>query len=153
MGLAHHYWVRISYEFWFLRFVSHKMFYLDINPNIHLHWKLVVDRPIGKRGPLFVWSAAPLSLRILPSPKASISGSTAKHSSTRLSTLAFCKLAKLDDANAGRMPACVLALRGGRGGVPGGRGGVLKVCRLIVKLGSRPWPHKHYVRTCTHNNS
>ena len=76
--------------------------------------KLVIDRPIGKWGRLFVWSAAPLSPRILPSPKASISGSIAKHSSMRLPTLPFCKLAKLDDADAGRMPACVLALRGGR---------------------------------------
>jgi hypothetical protein len=100
--------------------------------------KLVIDRPIGKRGQLFVWSAAPLSPRILPLLKVSISGSVAKHSLTRLPTLAFWELAKLDDANAGRMPACVLALRGGRGGVPGGRRGVVKVRRLIVKLGSRP---------------
>jgi hypothetical protein len=74
----------------------------------------------------------------LPSPKVFISASIAKHSLTRLSTLAFCKLAKLDDADAGRTPACVLALRGSRGGVPGGRGGVVKVRKLIVKLGSRP---------------
>jgi hypothetical protein len=99
--------------------------------------KLVVDRPIGKRGPLFVWSAVPLSPRILPSPKAFISVNNAKHSLTRLSTLAFCELTKLDDDNAGRTLACVLVLRGGRGGVPGGRGGVVKVTRL-VKLGSRP---------------
>jgi hypothetical protein len=45
---------------------------------------------------------------------------------------------KLDNADAGRTPACVLALRGGRGEVLGGRGGVVKVHRLIVKLGS--WP-------------
>jgi hypothetical protein len=100
--------------------------------------ELVVDRPIGKRGPLFVWSAAPLSPRILPSPKASISGSVAKHSSMRLSTLAFFELSKLDDADAGRTPACMLVFRGGRGGVPGGRGGAVKVTRLNVKLGSQP---------------
>jgi hypothetical protein len=35
---------------------------------------------------------------------------------TRLSMLAFCKRIKFDDADAGRMPACVLVLRGGRGG-------------------------------------
>ncbi len=100
--------------------------------------KLVIDRPIGRRWLLFVWSALPLSPSILPSPKASISGSNAKHSSTRLSMLEFCKLAKFDNANAGRTPACVLALRGGRGGVPEGIGGVVKVRRLIVKLGSQP---------------
>ncbi len=27
MGRAHHIWVRIPYKFWFLRLVSHKMFY------------------------------------------------------------------------------------------------------------------------------
>ncbi len=100
--------------------------------------KLVVDRPIGKRGLLFVWSVALLSPRILPLPKASISGSIAKYLSMRLPTSAFCKLAKLDNADAGRIPACVLALKGGRGGVSGGREGVVKVRRLIVKLGSRP---------------
>ncbi len=100
--------------------------------------KLVVDRPIGKWGALFVWSAVPLSPRILPSPKVSISGSILKHLSTRLSTLVFCELAKLDNADSGRTPAYVLALRGGRGGVPGGRGGVVKVTRLNVKLGSQP---------------
>jgi hypothetical protein len=79
--------------------------------------KLVIDRPVVKRGALFVWSATPFYPSILPSPKASISGSSAKHSSTRLPTLAFCELAKFDNANAGRTPACVLALRGGRIGV------------------------------------
>jgi hypothetical protein len=100
--------------------------------------KLVIDRPLGKRGELFFWSARPLSPRIWPSPKASISGSVAKHQSTRLSTLAFCEHIEFEDADAGRMLTCVLALRGGRGMVLGGRGGVVKVRRLIVKLGSRP---------------
>jgi hypothetical protein len=81
--------------------------------------KLVIDRPLGKRGVQFVWSARPLSLRILPLPKASISGSIVKHSSTRLSTLAFCQCIEFDNADAGRTPACVLALRGGRGGGAG----------------------------------
>jgi hypothetical protein len=62
-----------------------------------------------------------------------------KHPLTRLSTLAFCQHIKFDDADARRMPACVLVLRGGRGGVSGGRGGVLKVRRLIIELGSRPY--------------
>ncbi len=100
--------------------------------------KLVIDRPLGKRGALFVWSARPLSLRILPSPKATISGSIVKHPLTRLSTLAFCERIKFDNANVVRMPTSVLALSGGRGGVPGGRGGVVKVTRLIIKLESRP---------------
>jgi hypothetical protein len=80
--------------------------------------KLVIDRPIGKRGALFVWSATPPSPIILPSPKAkaSISGSIAKHPLTRLSKLVFCKRIGFDDADAGRTPACVLVLRGGRGG-------------------------------------
>jgi hypothetical protein len=55
----------------------------------------------------------------LPLPKASISGSIVKHSSTRLSTLAFCQCIEFDNADAGRTPACVLALRGGRGGGAG----------------------------------
>jgi hypothetical protein len=81
--------------------------------------ELVIDRPLGKRGALFVWSARPLSPRISQSPKASISGSVP---STRLSTLAFCERIKFDDADAGRTPACVLALRGGRGGCREGEG-------------------------------
>jgi hypothetical protein len=82
--------------------------------------KLVIDRPLGKRDALFVWSGMPLSPRMLPSPKASISGSVAKHPLTRLSTLvAFCKRIEFDDADSGRMPACVLVLRGGRGGDAG----------------------------------
>ncbi len=115
--------------------------------------KLVKDWHVGKRGALFVWSVMPPSPRILPLPKESISGRDAKQPSTRLSTFEFCKRIKLDNANAGRTPTCVLALRGGRGGVPGGRGAVVKVHRLIVKLGSQPYQHKHNVRTCTHNNS
>jgi hypothetical protein len=98
--------------------------------------KLVIDRPLGKRGALFVWSVTPLSPRILPLPKVSNFGSNAKHPLTRLSMSAFCKLTKFDNADARRMLICVLALRGGRGGVLGERGGVVKVCRLIVKLGS-----------------
>jgi hypothetical protein len=78
--------------------------------------KLVIDRPLGKRDALFVWSARPLSLRILPLPKASISGSIGKHPLMKLSMLAFCECIKYDNADAGRTPACVLALRGGRGG-------------------------------------
>ncbi len=78
--------------------------------------KLVIDRQVGKRGGLFVWSAMPPSPGVLPSSKASISGSVAKHLLTRLSTLAFCKRIEFNNANAGRTPACVLALRGGRGG-------------------------------------
>ncbi len=75
----------------------------------------------------------------LPLPKAPISGSNAaKHPLMRLSTLAFCKRIEFDNANARRTPACVLALRGGRGGVPGERGGVVKVRTLILKLGSLP---------------
>ncbi len=38
MGHAHHFWVRVPYEFWFLRLVSHKMFYLDVNPNTLLSY-------------------------------------------------------------------------------------------------------------------
>jgi hypothetical protein len=78
--------------------------------------KLVINRPFEKRGMLFVWSATPPSQRILPPQKASISGSIAKHPLMRLSTLAFRERIKFDNADAGRMPACVLALRGGRGG-------------------------------------
>jgi hypothetical protein len=100
--------------------------------------KQVIDRPLGKRGTLFTWSAKPLSLRVSPLPKASISGSIAKHPLTRLSTLVFWERIEFDNTNAERMPTCVLALRGGRGGVPEGRGGVIKVTRLIVKLGSQP---------------
>ncbi len=81
--------------------------------------KLVIDRPIEKRGLLFVWSATPFSPRILPSPKASISGSIAKHLSTRLPTLAFCEGTEFDNANTRGMLACVLSLRGGGGGVAG----------------------------------
>jgi hypothetical protein len=44
----------------------------------------------------------------------------------------------LDDSNAGRTPACVLALRGGKGGVPGGRGGVVKVTDSMSN-----WGHSH----------
>ncbi len=84
--------------------------------------KLVIDRPIGKRGALFVWSATPPSPRILPSPKASISGSAAKRPLKRLSMLAFCECIKFDNADAGRMPTCVLALRGSRGGCWEGEG-------------------------------
>ncbi len=60
---------------------------------------------------------------------------------------------QFDNADARRMLACVLAMRGSRGGVPGGRGEIVKVGRLILKLGSRPWSLKHDVRTCTHNYS
>ncbi len=84
--------------------------------------KLVIDRPFGKRGVLFVWSVMPLSPRILPSPKAFISGSIAKRPLTRLSTLAFRERIEFDDANAGRTPACVMALRGGRRGFGEGEG-------------------------------
>jgi hypothetical protein len=68
----------------------------------------------------------------------SISGSVVKHPLTRLSMLAFCEHIKFDNANSGRTPACVLALRGYRKGVSGERGGVIKVSRLIVKLESQP---------------
>jgi hypothetical protein len=44
---------------------------------------------------------------------------------------------KLGDAAAGSAPPCVLSLRGRGGGGSGGRGGVVKVSRLIVILGSR----------------
>jgi hypothetical protein len=44
---------------------------------------------------------------------------------------------EFDVANAEWMPACVLALRGGRDGVPGGRNGGVKMCILIVQLGSQ----------------
>ena len=44
---------------------------------------------------------------------------------------------KLGDAAAGTAPPCVLSLRGRGGGGSGGRGGVVKVSRLIVILGSR----------------
>jgi hypothetical protein len=43
---------------------------------------------------------------------------------------------KLGDAAAGSAPPCELSLRGRGGGGSGGRGGVVKVSRLIVKLGS-----------------
>ena len=115
--------------------------------------KLVIYRPVGKRGALFVWSEMPPSPRISPSPKVSISGSIAKHPLTRLSMLAFQERIEFDNANAWRMPACVLELRGGRREVPGGRGGVVKVSSLVLKLGSRPRRHKHNVHICIHNNS
>jgi hypothetical protein len=35
----------------------------------------------------------------------------------------------------------------------GREGGVVKVHRLIVKLGSQPYQHKHNVPACMHNNS
>jgi hypothetical protein len=98
--------------------------------------KLVVDIFIGKRGPLFVWSAVPLSPRILPSPKAPISRSVVKHLSTRLPTLAFCKGTEFDDGNARVTLACVLLLRGGRGEALGGRDGGEFFPMLIVQLGS-----------------
>jgi hypothetical protein len=47
---------------------------------------------------------------------------------------------------------CV-GVEGWQGGVPRGRGGVVKVSRLVVELGSWPQQHKHNVRTCMHNNS
>jgi len=43
---------------------------------------------------------------------------------------------KLGDAATGSAPSCVLALRGDGGGGSRGRGGVGKLTRLIVKLGS-----------------
>jgi hypothetical protein len=89
--------------------------------------ELVIERPIGERGVLLVWSATPPSPRISPSPKVSISGSIAKHPLTRLSMLAFQERIEFDNANAWRTPACVLELRGGRREVPGGRGGFIKV--------------------------
>ncbi len=101
--------------------------------------KLVVDRPIGKRRPLFVWSAVPLSPRILPSPKPSISGSVAKHLSTRLPTSTFCKGTKFDDADARVMLAYVLSLRGGRGGALGRRDGGEWLPVLIMQFGSQHW--------------
>ncbi len=99
--------------------------------------KLVIDRPIGKSGPLFVWPAAPLSPRILPFPKAFIFGCIAKHLLTRLPMLAFCKGAKFDDANARVMLKCVLSLRGGGGEALGGRDGGDFLPVLIVQLGSQ----------------
>ncbi len=83
--------------------------------------KLVIDRPLGKRGVLFVWSARPLSPRILSLSKVSISCSITKHPLTRLSTFACCQCIEFDNADAGRTPSCVLALRGGRGGGGAGR--------------------------------
>jgi hypothetical protein len=84
--------------------------------------ELVIGRTIGKRELLFVWSATPLAPRILPSPKTSISGSKEKHLLTRLLTLAFHKRIEFDNADAGKTPTCVLALRGGRGGCREGEG-------------------------------
>ncbi len=95
--------------------------------------KLVIDKPVGKRVALFVWSATPPSPTILPLPKVTIFDSGAKHLLTRLSTLVFCNRIKFANAHAKRTPTCVLALKGGREGVLGGRGRVIKVCRLIVK--------------------
>ncbi len=114
--------------------------------------KLVIDRPHAKRDALFDWLAMPPPPRICHC-SASLSGSNAKHLLTRLSTSAFCKLTKFDNANVGRTPTCVLALSNGRRGVPGGRGGVVKVTRFIFKLGSQPWPCKQDAHTCTHNYS
>jgi hypothetical protein len=85
--------------------------------------KLVVDRPFEKRGALFVWSAVPLSPRVLPSPKAFISGSIAKHLLTRFPTWAFFEGTKFNDANAQVMLACAFSLRDGRGEALGGRDG------------------------------
>ena len=99
--------------------------------------KLVVDIFIGKRGPLFVWSAVPLSPRILPLPKASISGSIAKYSSARLPMPAFCEGTEFDNANARVTLACVLSLRGGRGEALGGRDGGEFLPMLIMQLGSQ----------------
>jgi hypothetical protein len=42
-----------------------------------------------------------------------------------------------DVADGEWMPACVLALRGGRGGAPGGQDGDVFLRTLIVQLGSR----------------
>ncbi len=44
---------------------------------------------------------------------------------------------KFDIADAKWMPACVLASRQGRGGAPGGKNGGVKMCTLIVQLGSQ----------------
>jgi hypothetical protein len=46
-------------------------------------------------------------------------------------------LDEFDVADAKWMPTCALALRGARGGAPGGRNGGIKMRRLIVQLGSR----------------
>ncbi len=44
---------------------------------------------------------------------------------------------EFDVADAEWTPACVLTSRGGRGGAPGGRNWGVKMCRLIVQLGSQ----------------
>ncbi len=44
---------------------------------------------------------------------------------------------KFDVADAKWTPACVLASRVARGGALGGTNGGIKMCRLIVQLGSR----------------
>ncbi len=62
-----------------------------------------------------------------------------------LSMCAFPPLAEFGNATAGRMPSCVLSLRGA--GVEGSRGtrGIKKVSRLIAKLGSWGWPQTNDV--------
>jgi hypothetical protein len=46
-------------------------------------------------------------------------------------------VAELDDTTNGWTPTYMLSLMGGERGVPGGRGGIVKVSRLIVQLESR----------------
>ena len=58
-----------------------------------------------------------------------------------------------DVADATCVVSWVLAMRGGRGGWPGGRiEGVVRTL-LIVELGSLVFFGKHDVRACTRNNS
>jgi hypothetical protein len=60
---------------------------------------------------------------------------------------------KYDNAEAGRMPAYVLVLRGGKGGVAGGRSGIVEVHRLIVHLGSRHLQQRSDVQQLTLNST
>jgi hypothetical protein len=65
----------------------------------------VVTNSVEEGGVLLVGSAGLDSLQNSPPTPALLSGSNNKNLSTKLSTLALCKLAKLDIADARGMPA------------------------------------------------
>jgi hypothetical protein len=60
---------------------------------------------------------------------------------------------EFNNAAAKWMPACVLVLRGGRGGGGEGQDGDVFLHMLIVQLGSQSFFWQHNVGGSTHNNS
>ncbi len=60
---------------------------------------------------------------------------------------------KFDVADAKWMPACVLAWRGGEGGVPGGKNGGVKMRTLIVQFGQQVFFQQRDAEQLVCNNS